>query len=222
MGSVASSSGGGGPTITVSSSRCTGSTDSGLTSSTTVDSTGAGALLVMLSQYQPGTIATITDNKLNTWVPATTYSSASTTKGRFYLATLSGGTRGASHTITATGSGNIFPAICAAAITGATQYGAGENGTSTSAATSASAGSMTPTGANFLVCSGISLYTPAVTSLAATSPLAILNSVAFSSGNNLGAGLACYQQSGGPSAINPNWTWTTSTDATVNVVSVKP
>lgn len=169
-----------------------------------IDTTGADLLVVVVSTYNNGSFAGVSDSKTNTWTDETEFSENFITTRISWSIPSSVGT---SHTFTCSPT-NRYPSICVLAFSGANatqrdQVSTGGDGNpwKPGALTATNNDSLYVTGAgqdvngaNFSVDAG---YTET-------------DEVPYSSGNHVGCAAAYFIQSGSPASKDPAWTSTGS------------
>lgn len=183
-----------------------------------VNTTGANLLIVAVSQFAAAAAGSLGDSKSNTWSPLTTQTTSVTTYSKmFYCA---GPTVGAGHTFTYTGS-SIFAAIAVQAWSGAnvTQPDVQNGVNNGSSVTSQQVGSVTPSANNFLIVSGVSLGTN-TTAYAIDSSFTKSDEIDYTGGTNIGVGMA-YLKQGTAAAVNPTWSWATSSEVSATIAVFK-
>lgn len=191
-------------------------TDSNGTTSSGIDTTGATLLVVVVISYASEPEPAVSDSKGNTWTGLTAYVDAVTTRTRIYYC--AGGTVGAAHTFTASGTSS-FASLAASAWSGAhaapfdQQNGAaGSSGNATQ-----TTGSVTPSEANELVVTGLGCGTVGEPASPTVSGYTVMGSAGNVSGTSFGIGHA-YQIQTVATATNPAWSW--SGTATTNAAAV--
>lgn len=168
-----------------------------------IDTTGANLLIAVIGELSTaGSPCVMSDSKSNTWHSLTT---KATTLSRCTIFWSTPSSVGASHTFTATGSGN-FPSICVQAWSGALTPSPFdvENGAVNSSTSSLATGSVTPSQDNELVVAAFGA-TESYSSI--TLSFTLSDSQAYSGGVNLASG-AAYLVETTATAKNPTWSFT--------------
>lgn len=179
-----------------------------------IDTTGATLLVIV--EGRAGAVVTPTDSKGNTWTKLNTVTGVAIS-AIYYSANPTVGT---GHTFTVTGSGN-FPALTVAAFSGVVavspfdQQSVGDTGT----VTSIQPHSVTPSENNELIVTGLEI-SGVVGSLAVDSSFTIIDNIPFVNSNSFGVALA-YLVQGTAAAVNPTWSWTTSTNVACTIATFK-
>lgn len=186
----------------------TGSGVNGFTSAS-VDTTGASLLVLAVVSYAVSPVVTgsISDSKGNTWTALTASTvTADTQTQLFYVANP---TVGSGHTVTINQTGCFCAATFSAwsDIATATPV-AGENGATSSSATSIQVGSVTPANGGDLCLTAVGLG-GSYSSLAIDSSFSIQDQIAYSGGVNYGIGVASLVTSN-TNAQNPTWSWSSA------------
>ncbi len=181
-----------------------------------LNTSGANLIVVSGCSFDPAFPATLTDSKSNTWTRRTVYANSIATV-LYYCASP---TVGAGHTFTlATTGGNIYPTIGVVAASGAhtVPYESESGLAAGTSGASIQPGSVTPAENGCLLVSS-------VTSQAGTS-FAIDSGFSHATqdplGGNLGGGIGWFIQ-GTAGAINPTWSWTTSSNRSTSIAVFKP
>ena len=180
-----------------------------------IDTTGASFLVLNVSYYDPGTAPTISDSKSNTWSALTLQSSTGSSR-LYYCASPSVGT---GHTFSANGTGS-YPSLQVLAFSGShgTPFDQ-QNGATSAGATSLATGSITPSEDNELVIAGLVHGDNTAGAVSIDGGFTAYKN-AFSSGNNMGGGIAYLIQTTA-TAANPSWSVTTSTQLAATIASFK-
>lgn len=200
--------------IALVASTSNGGTVSGVTSSA-INSTGATLLTAMVAYYgTTGTTANISDSSGNTWTQLSDYTNGTNYRVRLFYCLAP--TSAASHTMTFSKSGS-YPTVCFSAWSGVSTYDS-ESGSSANG-TSVKPGSITPTSSGALLLT--SLFNGAVQSYAIDSGFTELANVAFLSGQHVGGEFA-YLIQPTAAAVNPTWSWSTTTTVVVNMACFLP
>lgn len=171
-------------------------------------------LLVVWVQFFSGSSEpTLSDNQTNTWNALTLRTTTSSIAGRIYWCCPASKVN-ASHTftLTSTGGGSANGAIAVVGFTGALVAGAfdKESGQSTTGSvTSLKPGSLTPTNANSLLVTFLGHSDNTAGNVSIDNSYTAVDKVAFSSGHYYGTASAYKAQSGGPSALDVQWSWVT-------------
>lgn len=189
--------------------------------SASIDTTGATLLVAIVAWTQNASAYTNTpaDNKSNLWaVVSSVEAEFSNTTASVAMFISVNPTVGSGHTFTV---GNGNPAMAVAAFSGVdAKYPFGQSrlaGAST--VTSVQPGSLTPALDANLVVTGISYRD--TTSLSINGGFTISDQVAFSSGVNVGVGMAYLIQTTA-AAANPTWSWTNSSDTNCTIAYFQP
>jgi len=186
-------------------------TNSGGTTTSAIDTTGANLIVIHVGYFNA---PTITDSKGNTWT-ALTARDPGISAGRMYYCL--NPTVGSGHTFTASGV-NSFGTIAVSAFSGVSAFGS-ENGAAGNAASIAT-GAVVPSVDGSLVISGITFNTVG-SSVSVNASLSILNQVAPVNSANFGVALA-YLIQGTAASINPTWTPTTSQELGATIATFTP
>jgi len=171
-----------------------------------IDTTGATLLVISLAGFSGGVVATVTDNKGNTWIP-TTPRQVGNALHRFYFALPA--IVGTGHTFTVTGT-TINAAIRVSAWAGVVSYQA-ERGLTGTASPLAS-GSITPLVNGSLVLSALGSETAATDTI--PSGFTLVGTTPYVGGNNMQESQAYLIQTTA-AAINPQWSWSGSHAAAI-------
>jgi len=176
-------------------------TNSSGTTSSGVDTTGADLIVVAAAYYNGSAAPTLTDSRGNTWTGLTEVAAA----GGSYLGSLrffycQAPSVGAGHTFTLSGASS-YAALAVAAFSGSAASPADQQGGSGGTATP---GSITPSEANELVLTAVTDSSPGGIATAVSGGFAVLDTLANSSGNHFGVGLAYLVQTSA-AAANPTW-----------------
>jgi hypothetical protein len=181
--------------------------NTGGTTGSSWDTTGADIIFVEISWYSSGGVtAALSDSKSNTWTVVNTRTSADSNSNRLYYCA-SPCSVGSGHTFTVTdgigGLGVLYPSLAILAMSGSN---ASQSPTETGATGSSalSTGSFTPGDADSLIVTSVGT---GGTSHSVGGGFTA-QSVDNVGGVSLGSGIAYLVQSGGPSAVNPAWSWT--------------
>jgi hypothetical protein len=169
-----------------------------------IDTSGASLLVAYISSYASAAAPSITDSNGNTWNYLTTYTQASSVRGRIAYAI--NPTVGAGHTFTVSGTTN-YPSLGVAAFSGvdtSSPYEVENGAVTVATAASLQTGSITPATNNALVISGASIGSASVT-VSVDSGLTEIGELALVGGQAFGVCLA-YLIQGTAAAINPTWT----------------
>lgn len=179
-----------------------------------IDTTGASFLVLNVAWYDPGTAPTISDSKSNTWSALTKQTSTGSSR-LYYCASPS---VGSGHTFSANGTGS-YPSIQVLAFSGShgTPFDQ-QNGAASAGATLAT-GSITPSEDNELVIAGL-VHGDNLGGAVSIDGGFTAYKNAFSSGNNMGGGIAYLIQTTA-TAANPSWSVTTSTQLAATIASFK-
>lgn len=163
----------------------------GLTGGTSaaIITTGATGLYFAVASYIGFTPPTVSDSKINTWVPRTVYSGVIARIVIFYC---ENPVVGSGHTFTIAG-GTTAASGCIAAFSGtltASSYDVESGADTGGSPASAKPGSATPSGANELAIAAVCVTTTVSGALAVDSGFTITDEVTFSTGVREGCGLA--------------------------------
>ena len=192
----------------------------GTTSNVTTPSantTGSGALVVFLEDFQGTVTGTLTDNQGNTWTLAgsATYTDAVTCRLRCYICM--NPTTNAAHTFNYTSGAASYPTMYVFGLSGTSGRDV-QNGAGLAAATSGQPGSITPTSDSALVfCAAIAAAGSAPT---ISSPYSVLGSTSFLNGVRFATMVASNTQTTA-TATNPTVTYSTSTVSAVMIIAFK-
>lgn len=195
------------------------STNSNGFTSSSIDTTGASLLVLVLASYQAATEPTISDSKSNSWSQRTAYNDGT---DRIRILYVANPTVGTGHTFTVTGSAT-YPAIAASSWSGvktASPYDV-ENGGNGTITTSAATGSVTPSEDGELLIAAVSNDQPgAPGSPTVNNSFTILDSTVNVDSQAFGLAVA-YRVQATAAAINPTITWTASADYAAAIASFK-
>lgn len=183
-----------------------------------IDTTGADLIVIAVSDYIAAPISAISDSKSNTW---TKLASSSTSVTRNTLYYCQNPTVGSGHTFTASGGGNaVYPGIAVQAWAGSTSAPFDQqNGATVDPGTTLNTGSITPGFANELVIASVGGNSGTeVWSIG--SSFTISDQTPAVGGSGIGIGMA-YLVQGSATAVNPQWTSSTSTDMAARIASFK-
>jgi hypothetical protein len=196
-----------------------GSTNGGASVTTAgINTTGANLLVLALS-YDASSSPTVTDSNSNTWTPLTTFGGSGESKATLYYCF--NPTVGAGHTFGTTSLASSFPSVCVQAWSGATSSPFDvQNGTQNSSSTSILIGSVTPSVANSMLATMVSLD-GSFSSLAVDSGFTISDQVAFNGGQSYACGMA-YLVETSIVAENPTWSWANGVPNSGSIASFKP
>lgn len=203
--------------FTVIASVAAGSADKNTVTTAGIDTTGADLLILVRSDFGASRAA-VSDSKGNSW-NALTVSQAAGSGGATTIFWSKPVAVGAAHTFTAT-QANSFPTLNVLAVSGGAALAPAdqENGAAFAAATTAQAGSITPTENNEIVIAAIT-HDTAVASLAIGSSYNLSTSVVTNT-NHEGGGLAYIIQTSA-AATNPQWSWNTASNGSARIASFK-
>lgn len=189
----------------------------GAGSAAAIDSTGASLIVVVVSCSASAGISGVSDNKGNTYTGLTAKDSGNARVQIYYAPAT---TVGSNHIVSLTATEAVVT-VYAFSNVHATPFDV-QNGAIYSAVIAGTTGSITPVAGDLIV-SGIA-YDSSVTGLVAESGLSNLNLGAewrnFSSGVNYG-GAGAFRLYVPAAAINPNWRWTTATNAALAIAAFK-
>jgi hypothetical protein len=224
--------GGGGGTFAKVAEGVAGSSNSGVSVSITLNTTGATAILIAVSNYLPNTAFNVLSDAVgacsspcNTWTQIGTQNggSGSITTVTYY-GCLSGCTVGSGHTFTyTTTSGSSYPTIGVLAVSGGAATkdqtnSAGTAGTLTSIQT----GSVTPSVNNELLFTAFSVDqffggTPSIDSSFTFTGTSGIDYIEQTGGQCFPLAIA-YQIQTTATARNPTWTWTSSATGAAAII----
>lgn len=211
---------GGGGGIALVAHTAAGSTDGVNVTTPAIDTTGSTLIVIQIAQHDAHH-GTLSDSKGNTWTALTDVTGAFTIDAKLYYCT--NPTVGSGHTFTITGASGTLPAIAVAAFSGtktaSTPYES-DTVNGSGAGTSRQPGSLTPSVAKSLVVCGLPVGT-AATGIGVDSGMTLLDTVLGNS-NHYGIALAYLVQAGAGTAINPTWSWTTTSESTANMAAFSP
>ena len=174
---------------------------------TPIDTTGAGLIVLALAWFGGATEPSISDSQSNTWTNLTLgNANYPYVRLKYCLAPSTSG----SHTISSSHS-NAYLGLAVAAFSGITSYDAQQNGGTQNNGTTLSSGSVTPTGNAALIVSSLGLAGAGQTT-SIDSGFSVATHLAGSSSNWYGSDLAYLIQTTA-AAINPQWSWGSSTAA---------
>lgn len=210
------------PVIALLTHTAAGSTTSNNVTTTAIDTSGANLVVIAVTSYG-GTAIAPTDSKGNTWTGLTLQVTAGTARSRLFYC--SPCTVGSGHTFTATTTTN-YPSLAVASFSNiltSSPFDV-ESGAITNSGTTVSTGSITPSQNNELIVSGIAAGAigdpDGGVSKTIGAGMAIIDQVLYSAGQHLSGGLA-YKVQTAATAINPAWSWATTSDAAVTIASFK-
>jgi len=173
-----------------------------------INTTGATAIIVGVGGF--GTV-TISDNKGNSYTPLTGYTQADSATFRFHYVLTP--VVGSGHVITLSGSG-IYCAATAYAFSGAINYDSRQNGAS-GTSSPLNAGSVTPSVNGALVITGTTAGGIAATFSTPSGFTGLIQVTGIGAVSVYAVG--AYQIQTTAAAINPQWTWTGSTNVAAAV-----
>ncbi len=188
--------------------------------STSIDTTGADLMVLVTSRFN-GAVMNPSDSKGNTWHARTEYASTTPCRVLIHYATkFDGGfSVGSSHTFTFSSSGSWFGSAELLAFSGSdftsSSYDT-ENGATTASGLTLSTGSITPAASGALLVSGVSTLG---SSHSIDNGFTVADSYDYSAGNWIGGGAAYKSHTSG--AINPQWSWTTTSDGAATIAAFK-
>lgn len=182
--------------ITIIASDIVGSSDGSNVTSSSLNSTGATALIAIVSFYSGGGSPTLADSKGNTWT-ALTLRNGGTPNGRIYYCLSP--TVGTGHTFTVTGSGTILPVLAVFAFSNVGSFDQ-ENG-ATGFALTLQTGSITPPTDNAVLVTFLSSQTNGADSV--DSGFTLLGAIG-NNANHISLGVA-YKIQTTATAVNPEW-----------------
>lgn len=181
-----------------------------------IDTTGANLIVLCVGYYSASTDQTPTDSKSNTWTFIARVTSGDVETAYWYCLNP---TVGSGHTASYAHTG-VYATISFAAFSGAAASSPLDqtNSATGTATTSLSSGSVTPTESNELVISAIG--TTVANTLSVGSGLTILDQLPNVPGDHLGLAVGYFIQSTA-AAINPSWSWSTSSNSSAVIASFK-
>lgn len=169
---------------------------------------GADVIVIMSAHYTGGSL-TFSDSSSNTWTTVTQQAGAADTSVKLDMAYCLAPTTGATQTFTFTAAATFIGVVAMAFSQGSAPTFVTRVGAAYSAGSVLQAGSIG--NANDLVVSGISFGSTAPNAtLAINSSFSTIVQQNYNAGANIGVAGAWKQVSG---AVNPQWSWTGSTDA---------
>lgn len=187
-----------------------------------IDTTGATLLVAHVSSFAVTAEPTLTDSKGNTWIGLTAQVEGGTSRSRlFYAANPSVGT---GHTFTLTDpGGNIFAGLEVQAWSGAsiTLPFDVENGGTQSSGTSLATGSVTPSVNNELVVTGAHIHTTGSGTISIDSGFSISDQDQGGAVPARFASAMAYLVQSTAGAVNPSWSWSTTTSAAATIATFK-
>lgn len=186
-----------------------------------IDTTGANLIVVSIA-WHPGSYGSgvLSDSKGNTWTGLTERAAFFVARNKLFYCL--NPTVGSGHTFSTGQFNGQNPAIGVLAFSGAhasSSY-ANENGATVAPGTSLATGSITPPENDCLVVSGLGTEKANTTTNTAIGSSFTAFKTEASGGNSCGSGIAYLIQTTA-SAVNPTWTWTTSTYACASIASFK-
>lgn len=192
-----------------------GSSDGNNATTAGIDTSGANFLVLVLSSYQVGVDAVISDSNSNVWIPLTAFTGITNPRVQIYY--VSNPVVGSAHTFTVTSTGD-FPAIAVAAFKNVNssspfdqENGAGGLGTTIQT------GNVTPSENNELLIAGLCFEASGVVSI--DSSFIITDTVDYTFGQHFGSSLA-YKIQTILGAENPTFTHVNS-DAAASIATFK-
>jgi hypothetical protein len=205
--------------LVVSTSKGDAGTQHTITSDA-IDTTGADLLVVSVSWYNKSTPdeLDVTDSKSNTWVHLTNYGSGSSSYTAIWYSV--NPTVGTSHTFTFAET-STYPSIFVEAFSGAdtTAPFDVENGAYSAAVTSVATGSVTPTVNGEVICASVCMDS-SFTNLSIDSSFIDPPQEEQPYSADMGGALTHLIQ-GTAGAVNPTWSWTTTTDGAAAIATFK-
>lgn len=193
-----------------------GATSGGVTTSS-INTTGADFLVLIVSDYQATTASTPTDSKSNTWTALTPQATGVFNRCKIWYC--KNPTVGSGHTFTYTLTAG-FSSLAVAAFSGSDTSSPfdQQNGASTSGATTIQPGSVTPSQANELIVVGLAETNSGSVSI--NGGFTISDQVDYVPGTAFGVSLAYLIQTTA-TAENPTWTWVASTESATCIATFK-
>jgi hypothetical protein len=199
-GRAAAAGGGGAGSFALIDSASASSVDAAVavTTSDLINTTGADLLIILVSNYAAGALATPADSKSNTWTALTTAAN-SISRAKLYYSKPT--TVGASHSVSVTAD---YSSIYFAAFSGShvTPFDVEATGSGNSATASAGSG-ITPSQGQELIIAGVSVHNNSIASI--NSSFSILESKAPVGGLAF-AGALAYKIQTTAVAEDPDWT----------------
>jgi hypothetical protein len=191
----------------------------GLNGGTTgsITTTGATLIVICISSYGLGLTSTPTDSKGNTYTGLTSITGGQSRNRIFYCSAPSVGS-GHTFTYSATTSALGIHVMAFSGVSTLSPF-LDETGSSSSSTNSISGGSLTPASSGALIVTGLTLEN-SIAGLAISSPFTIQTTNAYVNGSAMGGASGYYVQPTA-AAINPTWTWTTTTGAGCRVAVFK-
>lgn len=188
--------------------------------SSSIDTTGANLLVVVVSSYYGAPAPTLTDSKGNTWTTAQDFVGSGAAGNRLRMYYCLGGTVGSGHTVSITASG-AYGSVAFASYSGVLASAALDQGTITGSngLTSIQAGSVTPSEGNELVVAGLGYQTAAATASIDGGFTKRVNDNP-QSGVSYGVALGDLIQTSA-AAANPTWSWTGAGEASAAIATFK-
>lgn len=185
--------------------------------SAAIDTSGADFLLLGVVSYAFAAAPTVADSKSNTWAPLTAHTSGQTRVCWHYVANAS---VGSGHDFTASSSTSYlaFAVLAFSGVKLAAPFDQ-ESAAGIVAATSAAAGSVTPSEDNELIASLIGWDT-ANSGYSIDSGFSIAQSLTFTAAPAFGVGVA-YKVQGAAAAVDPAWSWTASSSGAITSATFK-
>jgi len=185
--------------------------------STGITTTGSNILTVQVGDFQGAAAGTLTDSKGNTWTSIASYNDGAVIRVTSWYC--KNPTVGTSHTFTYTSSGICYPAIFVqgwnnASLTAPLDQ---QTGRGVAAATSGSAGSITPSANNCLVINFANVWTGTTPS---TAGYTTLDTSTFVANTNFTC-IASYVIQTTATATNPTTSWTGSVSSAHQIFSIK-
>lgn len=180
-----------------------GSTNSGVSATTSaINTTTASLIVVAVASYQNTPVDTFTDSAGNTWTAQTAHAITADTQIQLFYCEAP--TTSASHTFDAFRTGFIpcYPALAVGAFAGTTGAPDIATGATATASKPVTVGPTTPAFNNELIISGFAFSIAALATV--DSSLSITDQINFSSGNNYGVALAWIGQTAAAS-VGPTW-----------------
>lgn len=209
---VTMTGGGGGIALVASVSSAT---DTSGTTSAGINTTGANLIVIHVSSYSSAAAPTISDSNTNTWTALTEYNAGdAVSRGRLYYCYSP--VVGSGHTFTSSG-GTSYSSISVLAFSGTTGSSADtSNGAGSPTVSTKQPGSITPSGNNMVVVTGLNFNSGSPASI--DSPFTLQTQVAPTGSNNFGAAIA-YEIQTTAAARNPTWTIGSATDGMVTEIA---
>jgi hypothetical protein len=195
---------------------------------TSINTSGANFLIAAVGSYDPLGAPTLSDTKSNTWTPLTAQSGDGASIQLYYSKNPTVGS-GHGFTLTPAIPGSSLISIAVQAFSGVDttspfdQQNTAGSGVGVST-TTAQPGSITPSGSNYLVVSGVMINQIQASNISIDSSFETMvqntNWINRNGNQSLGTGIS-YLVQGSAAAVNPTWTFPTSTQWAAAIASFK-